>query len=82
MNIKSLIYQKILKIVQKNDIAYTYGARDVEKKTYRWCACISSQSISYVYAVENEGNIIEEAKDDLLLTMLVLHQKNYLYVTK
>lgn len=26
--------------------------------------------------MENEGNIIEEAKDDLLLTMLVLHQKN------
>lgn len=60
----------------EKDIAYTYGARDVEKKTYRWCVCISSQSISYVYAVENEGNIIEEAKDDLLLTMLVLHQKN------
>lgn len=66
--------------LSENDIAYTYGARDIEKCTYRWGACISSQSISYVYAVE-KGNktvsdVIATSKDDLLLTMLVLHQKN------
>ncbi|MDD7334653.1 MAG: hypothetical protein SOV61_00375 [Lachnospiraceae bacterium] len=66
--------------VSEADIAYTYGAKDVEKCTYRWGACISSQSISYVYAVEGkeitEKDIIDVSADDLLLTMLVLFQKN------
>lgn len=65
----------------EKDITYTYGAKDVEKETYRWCACISSQSISYLYAVEdkslwNTETIINTSIDDLLLTMLVLYQKN------
>lgn len=65
----------------ESDIAYTYGARDVEKCTYRWGACIASQSISYVYAVpELSGNRVElirnTTKEDLLLTLLVLYQKN------
>lgn len=64
----------------EKDIAYTYGARDVDNKTYRWGACISSQSISYVYAIERiediTQNMIDTSKDDFLLTILVLHQKN------
>ena len=39
----------------ERDIAYTYGARDVENKTYRWGACISSQSISFVYGPSNSN---------------------------
>lgn len=68
----------------ETDIAYTYGAKDVELNTYRWGACISSQSISYVYAVielpedkEKKRQLIQEGTtDDLLLTILVLYQKN------
>ncbi len=37
------------------DIAYTYGARDVENKTFRWGCCISSQSISFVYGPSNSN---------------------------
>ena len=73
----------------ETDIAYTYGARDVENETYRWGSCISSQSISFVYGPSNsvfksETNWIDVidlpqmlsiAEDDLLLTLLVLHQK-------
>lgn len=63
------------------DIAYTYGARDVDLCTFRWGACISSQSISYVYAVPdtstwNAKKLIDTTEDDLLLTLLVLYQKN------
>lgn len=39
----------------ERDIAYTYGARDVENKTYRWGTCISSQSISFVYGPSNSN---------------------------
>lgn len=39
----------------EKDIAYTYGARDTENKTYRWGCCISSQSISFVYGPSNAG---------------------------
>lgn len=69
--------------LSETDIAYTYGARDVEKCTYRWGACIASQSISYVYSVEDEVRwrdriqlIHDTTEDDLLLTILVLYQKN------
>lgn len=37
----------------EKDIAYTYGARDTENRTYRWGCCISSQSISFVYGPSN-----------------------------
>ena len=37
------------------DITYTYGARDVENKTFRWGCCISSQSISFVYGPSNNN---------------------------
>ena len=65
----------------EKDIIYTYGAKDVDKENYRWCACISSQSISYIYAVDeccpwNTETIVKTSIDDLLLTMLVLYQKN------
>ena len=37
----------------EKDIAYTYGARDAENRTYRWGCCISSQSVSFVYGPNN-----------------------------
>ena len=39
----------------ETDIAYTYGARDVENRTYRWGCCIASQSISFVYGPGNSN---------------------------
>ena len=39
----------------ETDIAYTYGGRDVENKTYRWGCCISKQSISFVYGPSNNN---------------------------
>ncbi len=80
---------KIFEDKSETDIAYTYGARDVENSTYRWGSCISSQSISFVYGPSNsvfksETNwldvidlpqMLSTAEDDLLLTLLVLHQK-------
>lgn len=45
--------------------------------SYRWGACITSQSISYVYATDvmTVANVAEQSRDDVFLTMLVLHQK-------
>jgi len=74
------ISKKFIDISEK-DIKFAYGARDVEKGTYRWGACISSQSISYAYAIESDENnfsikdIIDNTQEDLVLTLLVLHQK-------
>ncbi len=72
----------------EKDIRYTYGARDVDKGTYRWGCCISTLDISYVYqsavlsepGVEQEPDRIRDAMlqasaSDLLLTILVLIQK-------
>lgn len=71
----------------QTDVAYAYGARDVELGDYRWGTCITSQSISYIYgrtvndAKNNRkkelsnGDLIAIANDDLSLTMLVLYQK-------
>lgn len=65
----------------EQDITYVYGAKDIEQCSYRWGTCISSQSISYVYANEDKESwnaelIKQTAEEDLLLTMLVLYQKN------
>lgn len=72
----------------EKDIRYTYGARDVNKKTYRWGCCISTLDISYVYqsGILSEPGIEQKPKrihdemlqtsaSDLLLTILVLIQK-------
>ena len=62
----------------EKDIAYTYGAKDTNMCSYRWGACITSQSISYVYATDDmtTANVAEQSRDDVFLTMLVLHQKS------
>jgi len=66
--------------VSERDIYYTYGGRDVEKETYRWCCCISSQSASYVYGSENaeiSEKLIKELVDEgLPITMLVMYQRS------
>lgn len=72
----------------EKDIRYTYGARDVEKKTYRWGCCISTLDISYVYqsnillesGISEAPNrihdeMLQTSASDLLLTVLVLIQK-------
>lgn len=66
--------------VSENDIYHTYGSKDINLGTYRWGCCISSQSISYVYAEEDFDNIstlqiLKNTNDDFLLTLLVLYQK-------
>lgn len=62
----------------EKDVAYTYGAKDTNMCSYRWGACITSQSISYVYATDDmtAANVAEQSRDDVFLTMLVLHQKS------
>ena len=62
----------------EKDVAYTYGAKDTNMCSYRWGACITSQSISYVYATDvmTVANVAEQSRDDVFLTMLVLHQKS------
>lgn len=72
----------------EKDLCYTYGARDVEKGTYRWGCCVSTLDISYIY----QNNLLAELNpelfpgsihdemlrataSDLLLTVLVLIQK-------
>lgn len=72
----------------EKDIRYAYGARDVDKKTYRWGCCISTLDISYVYQsgilsepeIEQKPERIHDemlrtSASDLLLTILVLIQK-------
>lgn len=72
----------------EKDIRYTYGARDVDKETYRWGCCISTLDISYVYqsgilseqGIEQEPDkihdtMLQTSASDLLLTILVLIQK-------
>ena len=57
----------------EKDVAYTYGAKDTNMCSYRWGACITSQSISYVYATDDMtvANVAEQSRDDVFLTMLV-----------
>lgn len=72
----------------EKDIRYTYGARDVDKETYRWGCCISTLDISYVYQsgiLSKPGiaqtpdkihdEMLQTSASDLLLTILVLVQK-------
>lgn len=72
----------------EKDIRYTYGARDIDKKTYRWGCCISTLDVSYVYqnSILSETGIedaphrihdemIQTSASDLLLTILVLIQR-------
>lgn len=61
----------------ERDIAYTYGARDVQLKTYRWGCCIASQDTSYMYAVKDfdDVNLLELSSEDFELVMLVMYQK-------
>ena len=58
----------------EKDIAYTYGAKDTNMCSYRWGACITSQSISYVYATDDmtTANVAEQSRDDVFLTMLAV----------
>lgn len=56
------------------DVAYVSGARDVNLCNYGWGCAITSQEISYAYAIGYKSPI-ERAQDDLLLTMLVMYQK-------
>lgn len=72
----------------EKDIRYTYGARDVDKETYRWGCCISTLDVSYIYQsnmlsephIEQTPNKIHDemlqvSASDLLLAILVLIQK-------
>lgn len=75
----------------QTDLAYAYGAKDVELGTYRWGCCITSQSISYMYGT-GVGEALAEAAgapatpceqvdiqamaaNDLALAMLAMYQK-------
>lgn len=62
----------------EKDIAYTYAAKDTTMCSFRWGACITSQSISYVYATDDmtAASVEEQSRDDVFLTMLVLYQKS------
>lgn len=66
----------------ETDKQYTFGARDVNKETYRWGCCISSLDISFVYACsipeerEERMALVESVTEcDLFLTILTMIQK-------
>ena len=58
----------------EKDVAYVTGAKDVNLCNYGWGCAITSQEISYAYAIGDKSPV-ERAQDDLLLTMLVMYQK-------
>lgn len=66
------------------DIAYTYGGRDVENRTYRWGCCISSQSISFVYGPGNSNydmktkTAIRSARDFSMEEMIIAAEEDLL----
>lgn len=62
------------KDLSEKDIEYVTGAKDVDSEDYGWGCSITSQEISYAYA-KGKTPLVDRAGDDLLLTMLVMHQK-------
>lgn len=60
--------------LSEHDVEYVTGARDVKSEDYGWGCSITSQEISYAYA-KGKSTLIERAYEDLLLTILVMHQK-------
>lgn len=58
----------------EKDVEYVTGAKDVISEDYGWGCSITSQEISFVYA-KKEIPLNLRATEDLLLTMLVVHQK-------
>ncbi len=58
----------------ETDLAYVSGAKDVDTEDYGWGCAISSQDISFVY-VQSSIPLYERSANDLLLTLLVMHQK-------
>lgn len=82
---KQILLEKEFVDLSEADIFHTYGARDVNKETYRWGSCISSLDISFVYAnktIFDEDDNIKiselmqvESECDLFLTILALVQK-------
>ncbi|MBE5857928.1 MAG: hypothetical protein E7296_10250 [Lachnospiraceae bacterium] len=66
--------------LSEKDIRYTYGGRDVESETYRWCCCISKQSVSYVYGMEKkeitDSDVADCVFEGLPLTMLAMYQRS------
>lgn len=60
--------------LSEQDVAYVTGAKDVISEDYGWGCSITSQEISYAYT-KGKSTLIERAVEDLLLTILVMHQK-------
>ncbi|HKM04091.1 MAG TPA: hypothetical protein VJZ04_05795 [Lachnospiraceae bacterium] len=60
--------------LSEKDVEYVTGARDVDSKDYGWGCSITSQEISYAYS-KGKAPLVENANDDLLITMLVMYQK-------
>lgn len=63
---------KVFSDLSEKDVGYTSSARDVDDEHYGWGCCITSQEISYTY---NTKNLLTRAQEDLLLTILVMHQR-------
>lgn len=60
--------------LSEGDVAYVTGAKDVISEDYGWGCCVTSQEISLVY-VQGKVSLAARAEDDLLLTLLAVHQK-------
>lgn len=58
----------------EKDVEYVTGAKDVNSGDYGWGCSVTSQEISFVYA-QGDIPLTLRATEDLLLTMLVVHQK-------
>lgn len=58
----------------EKDVEYVTGAKDINLENYGWGCSITSQEISYVYALANKS-LLERSEEDLLLLLLVMYQK-------
>lgn len=77
---KQISLEKEFEDKSESDINYTYGAKDINKESYRWGCCISTLDASYVYACKVDKNkLLSIAKtateSDLFLIILTMIQK-------
>ncbi len=62
----------------EEDVRFVYSVIDRSLNTYRWAACVTSQTLSYAVAdpeMDLEGEMRAQAEDGLPMAMLALYEK-------
>ncbi|MBP3494239.1 MAG: hypothetical protein J6J83_06480 [Oscillospiraceae bacterium] len=62
----------------EEDVRYVFAVKIQERNAYRWGVCISSQTMSYIFADENmnmAAHIEEQKRDILPIAILALYEK-------